>query len=130
MLKTNSKTVRERIRAYILENALDENYESFDNLKDACIYIVNDVKRVCGSYAWNRKYNLDGWCQRDFSDWCRGLPGVFDCSFLYRDSAVELLGDILEETEAERSRYTESEAENRLLYLCFSEIDKVYRKNI
>lgn len=130
MLKTNSKTVREKIRAYILNNALDENYESFDNLKDACIYIVNDVKRVCGAYSWNRKYNFDGWSQRGFADWCRGLPGVFDCSFLYRDSAVDFLGDILEETEIEWSKYTESDAENLLLYLCFSEIDKVYRKNI
>lgn len=130
MLKTNSKTVREKIRAYILDNALNENYESFDNLKDACIYIVNDVKRVCGAHCWNRKYNFDGWSQRDFSEWCRGLPGVFDCEFIYRVSAVDFLGDILEETETERAKYTECDAEDLLLYLCFSEIDKVYRKNI
>ena len=91
MLKTNSKVVREKIRAYILVNALDENYESFDKLEDACIYIVNDVKRVCGAYSWNRKYNFDGWSQRDFADWCRGLPGVFDCEFIYRVSAVDFL---------------------------------------
>ena len=62
--------------------------------------------------------------QESFCDWLCGLPSSLDCPFLYRDSAVDVLGEILMESEAEKARYTESEAETMLCRLIYREISK------
>lgn len=120
MLKTNSKIVKERIRNYILDNAYAGDYNSTDfmNWKEASLFVYNCMmeQKGCDYYFRNKtRYEM-------FEDWVKGLPNEFDLEFIYRTSAVKELGDILEETEYERSKYSETDAENLLLKLIWREI--------
>ena len=58
-----------------------------------------------------------------FEDYAAGLPlgGLFD---YYLHSAIDTLGDILEESEAEREKYSEEEAEKMLTRLIYREMIK------
>ena len=62
--------------------------------------------------------------QERFTDWAQGLPSVLDCCYYYNRSAVDDLGAILEETDAEKARYSEQQAENLLSYLIYRELVK------
>lgn len=59
-----------------------------------------------------------------FADWCAGLPGVLDTYYYYNRSAVDDLGAILEETEEEKARYTEEQAEKTITILIYKELKK------
>ena len=58
-----------------------------------------------------------------FNYWVQGLPSAFDASFML-GRAVDDLGEILEETETEKNRYTQEQAEKLLTVLIFREIKK------
>lgn len=127
MLRTNSKQVKEAIRAYIMQEAVDvdNGYIAFNDLKTAAEAIKADVMRVMSGDYRNRAHNLPGWSERDFTEWAHGLPGLLDLPFIYkRPAAVDLLGDILQETPSERARYTETQADEMLCRLIFRELDK------
>ena len=126
-LRTNSKEVRKAIQAYIMAEAVDtgNGYVEFKDLETAAKAIKADVKRVMASDYYNRLHHLDGWSFKDFEYWVHGLPGLLDLPFIYKQpGAVELLGDILQETPTERERYTESDADKMLCRLIFRELDK------
>lgn len=58
-------------------------------------------------------------------DWMQGLPTAFpvaDDIFLH--SAVDFLGDLLDETEEEKQRFTDEQAEKRSVYLLYRELEK------
>ena len=58
-------------------------------------------------------------------DWMQGLPTAFpvaDDIFLH--SAVDFLGDLLDETEEEKQRFTEEQAEKSSVYLLYRELEK------
>lgn len=59
-----------------------------------------------------------------FCDWAQGLAlgGLF--CYYYNRSAVDDLGDILEETEEERNKFTEAQAEEKLTMLIYRELMK------
>jgi hypothetical protein len=124
MLKTNSKKASENIRAYILSHFTPENYtdnppEGFENV---ALYIL----KIFRAEVWHtpedyRYYETE---HNAFEHWCSGLPSLLDCSYYYKP-AIDDLGAILEETEAEKSRYTESQAEERLTGLIYNELKKV-----
>ena len=59
-----------------------------------------------------------------FADWSAGLPGVLDTCYYYNRSAVDDLGAILEETDEEKARYTEEQAEKTLTTLIYRELKK------
>jgi hypothetical protein len=59
-----------------------------------------------------------------FTGWCQGLPSVVDTCYYYNRSAVDDLGRMLEETEAEKARFSEAEAEQRLTWLLYRELKK------
>ena len=59
-----------------------------------------------------------------FADWCAGLPSVLDTCYYYNRSAAKDLGNILEETETEYSRYSEADAEKLLTSLIYRELTK------
>lgn len=65
--------------------------------------------------------------QELFEEWAQGLAmcGIFDY-YLYRenDNPREILGNILEETEEEKNRYTEDQAAERLTQLIYREVLK------
>lgn len=60
--------------------------------------------------------------QERFEEWAAGLPSILDTCYYYNRSAVDDLGAILEETDSEKARYTEQQAETRLTYLIYREL--------
>lgn len=134
MLKTNSKKARENIRAYIIECANCTDYDpatnvetelTFDTFEGYAAFIWNDFKdrNMTGSA---RAYNLrmNGTWQECFLDWLHGLPGTLDpCEWLLGyDAAKNVLARLLEESDAERDKYTNDKAEHVLSYLIYREI--------
>lgn len=128
MLKTNSKKAMENIRAYICEDAeyLNECAE-YDGVKlttaaDFAAYAYDlFLEQKKGDKRRLSVYAL-------FVEWASGLAlgGMFD--YYYRPTAKRILGDILEESEAEREKYTESQAEALLTLLIFREMQKAHSK--
>lgn len=125
MLRTNCKQARENIRAYIVDGFTPEGYT--DNPPQEFPEIAAFILATFRS----EKY----WCTQDvryyhgcealaFRDWCAGLPGVIDTCYYYNRSAVDDLGAILEETEQEKARYTEQQAEQLLTDLIYRELLK------
>ena len=131
MLKTNSKKAHENITRYILDYMADEIEEANDWNKaeniperhnandpaDVCGYILDDFVRVCGHELKRHRANVVD----IFHDYGGGLPfgGLF--CYRYNREAKNDLGDILEETQAERDRFTEEQAEKALSRLIFKE---------
>lgn len=127
MLKTNSKKACENIRAYIMQDSdyLSECAE-FDGvtLNDRADYLA---------YAWRlfteqKKHDIEQNYSNPnfgiFKDWAQGLAlgGLF--CYYYNRSAVDDLGAILEESEEEKAKYTEREAEEMLTRLIYRELEK------
>lgn len=127
MLRTNSKKVSENIRDYIMQ---DKDY----------LIERNDGKELSTvdeylTLAWNifydeKRYEIErNYCCASypiFKDWASGLAlgGLF--CYYYNRSSVDDLGAILEETEEEKARYTEQQAEDLLTRLIFREIEKAW----
>lgn len=129
MLRTNSKKAAKNIRAYIVDNFTPENYTDnppqefpkiaafiLDTFRSEKYHLPQDVRYYHGSE------------QAAFADWCAGLPSVLDTLYFYNRSAVDDLGAILEETEQEKARYTEQQAEQLLTSLIYRELQKGERK--
>lgn len=120
MLKTNSKQARANIRAYIIDRFDDEGYtERVTNPND-----FYEVARAIWAEAVRVKGYDNFVSQSEFEDWAQGLPSILDTCYYYNRSAVDDLGEILEETEAEKARFNESQAEHYLTYLIYAEIRK------
>lgn len=129
MLKTNSKKAKQNIMLYIksdvdylLERAADDNIQlDITDDKAVCTFIW-DIFNSEKPYSANviRKRNMNYYDV--FEDWAQGLAlgGMFD--YYYNLSAVDILGDILEETAEEKTRFTETQAEKRLTQLIFNAI--------
>ena len=125
MLRTNSKKAKENIRNYIIDNFTAENYT--DTHPTEWHDIATFIYECFRSEKYNcpqdyRYYNNNEW--KAFLDWCSGLPSVLDTCYFYNRSAVEDLGNILEQTAQERSKYEENAAENLLTMLIYNEIQK------
>lgn len=129
MLKTNSKQAAENIRAYIVDNFTPENYtdnppQEWPEIAAFILAAFRSEKYWCPQYV--RYYH--GSEQAAFADWCAGLPSVLDTLYFYNRSAVDDLGAILEETEQEKARYMEQQAEQLLTSLIYRELKKGERK--
>lgn len=119
MLRTNAKIARDRVKSYVLDNLT----EDFDTFEDAARFIWSDFERCTRGDAHYKRMNR----QAAFLDWSRGLPldGLFTCWLYYGENEpVRVLGDILEETEAERARFTSEQAAEKLVGLIYSEVVK------
>lgn len=130
MLKTNSKQVKEKIKAYILEHFKDyyndnKEYikEDFKNNDQIFSYIIKVIK---SEYMHEIKRNNNYLTFNVFKNYCSGLPSVLKCEYYYNISAVDLVGDILEQTEQEKSKYTEAQAEELMTKLLYKELIKYY----
>lgn len=129
MLRTNSKKAAENIRAYIVDNFTPENYtdtppQDFPGIAAFILATFRDEKYWCPQDV--RYYR--GSEAAAFADWCAGLPSVLDTCYFYNRSAIDDLGAILEETEQEKARYTEQQAEQLLTSLIYRELQKGERK--
>lgn len=123
MLKTNNKKVKEKIKDYIIKLYDDE--DAIDSIQKATNFdeIKENIKKVwydeVGQYDLARKIPVF----ESFSSWCYGLPSFLKTGdYLLGGRGRKKLGDILEETEEERSRFSELEAEKKITYLIFKEI--------
>lgn len=120
---TNTKRAKENIKNYIKDHFTPDNYdiEMPDTFEDIAKIIYADFVRT--SY-YNRSYAMAHRISEQtlFVEWCSGLPGVLDTCYYYNRSAVDDLGTVLEETEEEKAKYTESQAEQMLTYLIYREI--------
>ena len=127
MLRTNSKKARENLRAYILDHTEDNDTGYTPSTFSEAAHMVWDAfNREYMSDDDQRRYNLHvhkTW-QDCFVAWCSGLPSMLDTSY-YLHSAVKDLGDVLEESEEERARFSETEAETLLSRLIYREITSV-----
>lgn len=119
MLKTNSKQARANIQAYIVRNFDGSSYditaETFPEVAAAVLRIFRAEKAQADYYRAAPE-------EARFADWAAGLPSVLDTCYYYNRSAVDDLGAILEETDREKARYTEQQAEALLTDLIYREL--------
>ena len=134
MLKANSKKAHENITRYILEWMFDEIEERNDWNKreniperydpnspvDVCGFILDDFVRVRGHEIKRTARPVAD----IFHDYGGGLPlgGLF--CYRYNREAKNDLGELLEENQAERDRFTEEQAEKMLSHLIFRECER------
>lgn len=120
MLKTTTSKARLNIRKYIMEHCDSENYlgytikakpETWEEVSAFIRQTFRDEKR----YQIGNQQGL-------FIGWCQGLPSALDTCYYYNRSAVDDLAVILEETEEEKAKYTEEEAEYMLSHLIYREL--------
>ena len=119
MLKTNSKQARENVREYIINHF---NPDGYDFSGDASDFAT--VSKFIMDQFENEKPRNRGNRQEIFVEWFDGLPSVLDTCYYYNRSAVDDLGAILDETDAEKARYTEQKAEELLTRLIYAELCK------
>lgn len=125
MLRTNTKKARDNVKAYIMANydGSAYNYSETTDFKEAARNIYEVYKREREAVREHRNQNE----QELFTIWLQNSTAIIDAGYYWNRSAVDDLGDILEETPAERAKFTEAQAENYLSYLIFSEITKAAR---
>ena len=125
MLKTNSKKARENVRNYIAEGFKPEGYtdDPPQEWQDIAAFILdtfrNEVYHLPQDFHYYRHNEFAA-----FADWCAGLPGVLDTYYYCNRSAVDDLGAVLEETDEEKARYTEEQAESTLTLLIYRELTR------
>lgn len=129
MLKSNSKKAAENIRAYIMDNFTPEGYTDTppESWTETAAFIMDTFRAEKYSRPEDRRYyNNNEYLA--FADWCARLPSLLDTRYFYNRSAVDDLGAILEQTETEKSRFTEEDADNKLTYLIYRELAKGAKK--
>lgn len=122
MLKTNSKKALENIRAYILDNADDTNFGGdceFTDWKQAARFVYSCFKTEKSGEYYDRMPEHDV-----FEEWASGLPSSFDFCYWCNRPAVDDLGAILEESEEEKARFSETAACKLLTTLIYNQIKK------
>lgn len=123
MLRTNSKQAIKNIHNYIIKHSDFSSYDIEYFEKWTFKELSKNLLRVFRNEyinGYNKRYSE----QDNFISWCQGLPSVLDTCYYYNRSAVQELGDILEETEEERNRFTEQQAEEMLTKLIYRELRK------
>lgn len=130
MLRTTCKQALNNIHNYIMENTTAENcgYNVSLSGKPFSEY-AKELYRIFYSevghyYTRSLRYSE----QEAFKSWCQGLPSAIDTCYYYNRSAVEDVAKILQESDTEKMKYTEEEAENLLTWLIYREIKKVVDK--
>lgn len=125
MLKTNNKKARENVRNYIIAGFTPEGYT--DNppqeFPEIARFILATFRKEKYSTVEDFRYYRNNELAA-FADWCAGLAGVLDTCYYYNRLAVDDLGAILEETDEEKARYTEEQAEKTLTTLIYKELKK------
>ena len=114
MLKTNTKAVKMKVIAYIMQNTNSDQLEEGATQAQVFDYIAKTFINAEYNTPWQRKANL----QEAFSWWVSGLPFNF-ADYHYNICAVDLVGDWLEQTKEERNKYSEDQAEKLADYLIF-----------
>lgn len=117
MLKTTTREARQNIQQYILDCFNPEGYDYNGSTED-----FPSVAAFLRQTFRDEKRYQRGNQQELFIDWCQGLPSILDTCYYYNRSAVDDLAAILEETEEEKARFDEPQAETMLSHLIYREI--------
>lgn len=137
MLKTNSKEVMNRIKNLILESYESaEEYYTFEGRQAQKEY--NDIcKDIMNVFYIEKRNNDCRWKARRISeqdlfyDWLQGLPTAFPVSDdIFLRNAVDFLGNLLDETDQEKKKYTDEQAEKQCCNLLYRELNKHARKAV
>ena len=117
-LKTNSKKAKENIQKYIMDIFDGEGYgiETPKTFQETAEIILEVFRNEKQDIRYSEKEN--------FVNWAAGLPSILDTCYYYNRSAVDDIGEILEESETEKSRFTEMQAEELLSSLIYRELIK------
>lgn len=116
MLKTNSRQAKENLKSYIMTSwnlEAEQQGRTWEETQE-------DIKESFYFQAYRSEYERKQNKQEAFKNWLSGLPHGLGDFFLCQ--AVEDLGNILEQTEAERNKYTEDQASESLAYLIYREV--------
>lgn len=119
MLRSNCRQALDNIRAYIVES-VDLDYfglEEAPDYKTACRLVMEACHNEKAGIRYKSSFEM-------FRDWAQGLPTAFNTLYYYNVSAVDLLADWLNETNSEKARFTEEQAEERITALLFRELTK------
>lgn len=151
MLKTNSKAVKAAIREFIAEGAINwaeesNEYDRENGLESMAEALElekisskgtksEDAQKAAAALVWKcfendtkGDYRIGREpLQEIFISWLRGLPGVVDSEDFLLKSAVDFMGGILQESDAEKAKYSESDAEDLACYLVWREVSKLAR---
>ena len=119
MLRTNSRQARQNVRAWIADSFDGDNYgmsrpATFEGIAAAVLGIFRSEKP-----ADNRRGMTE---EARFMEWGAGLASVLGFNYFCDASAVETLGAILEESEAEKARFSESAAADLMTRLVYAEL--------
>ena len=119
MLRSNSKKVIEKVRSYIVDE-IDPDYFGLAEAPD----FLTACKLILTACENEKQYSRSRSGFETFRDWAQGLPTALNTCYYYNVSAVNLLADWLEETESEKEKYSESEAEEMITRLIYRELTK------
>lgn len=135
-MKSTRKEVKHNIHMYICRHFDPTNYgrekDEFRTFHDIAIYIF---ETFAAEYRLNDPQTLRYYRTQEnaFISWLQGLPSVLDPEYYYKESAVDLVAAWMDETQAEKERFTEDQAEyyaSRLIYReIMAEMMKEYRKH-
>lgn len=132
MIKTNSKKAVENIQKYIMEWGEDfiKERAEFDGRQVTTTDEILAFAYECFKHekSGDIEHNYSNPCFVIFEDWARGLAlgGLF--CYYYNRSAKDDLAMILEETDEEKAKYTEQEAEELLTRLIYREMERAYTR--
>ena len=136
MLKTNTKQVANKVQNYIIDNFKNFQLENptyeYDHLHTLESVDSNNYTEVCNAINCiffcemlenDNRWNAGRLSRADaFVNWCQGLPAALNCDY-YLHSARDLLGEWLEETEEEKQKFTELQAERQITHILYREIN-------
>lgn len=128
MLKTNSKKAVENIRNYIVEIYNDEDQDTKQNAPFEEIAKTVYKTFIAEKWQYQGERNYYKTEQAGFEAWLQGLPSVLNTCYYYNREAKTDLQAILEQTDEQASKYTESQSELTLSYLIYREIKKAVEK--
>lgn len=136
-LRTNTKKAKANLWQYIKEATAGHIEEMADYDRGAldCFLSTGCTRSQLAGFIWD-SFNIEALrfhkgfeagrvsMYEVFEEWAQGVPcgGLFD--YYLDNNAITIAGDILEETEEERARFTESQAGKFLTRYIYDAIRK------
>ena len=97
-------------------------YEQYYNVEKENFSCVAHAIYEC-LYMEKIKYNNQKLSNYEyFKDWMQGLCNMVNSDYYCNVSAVDLLAEWLEETEEDKKRFTEAQAEEKITWLLYREL--------
>lgn len=132
MRRSNSKDVNNLIRDFVMEHFNDVYYpDKKDWLPDLDTSNYNDVSKVVLDVFYQEKVKHDNAYNAGrvsiytlFEEWVSCLCSALPSKYYYNVSAVDLLGRWLDQTDDEKSKYSEDQAERMITKLLYRELTK------